>query len=135
MKTAPKEAILPNIPKGETADTYLFLPDRLSTTAEKEFGAAVFVTGLSVQQGAAGHGVAGALRSARPRWTHGQCSAAARSHAMESLCRTHWLERPSADLPTFCFTSTSDHFIESLKITQSHVALHLSLETLCSLFC
>lgn len=49
---------------------------------------------------------------------------------MESLSRTHRLKRQFADLPTFCFTSTSHHFTEGIKITQNHVAFRLSLETL-----
>lgn len=47
---------------------------------------------------------------------------------MERLCHVLWLKWQFADLPTFCFTSMSNHFIEGTQITQSNVASHISLE-------
>lgn len=47
---------------------------------------------------------------------------------MERLCHVLWLKWHFADLPTFCFTSTSNHFLEGIQITQSNVASHISLE-------
>lgn len=57
----PQKDLLPNVQKGQSANFCLFLPNILSATAEKDFGAAVFVTTLPMQLGAVEYSAAGTL--------------------------------------------------------------------------
>lgn len=78
-------------------------------------------------------GVLAAFSTALLAWF--LCSAAACSQAMESLCHVLWLKWQFADLPAFCFTSISDHFIEGTQITHKPHGFPHILTNSSSLFC